>query len=159
MAFEPSLGNVQYLRRHVALNAIKNVAIEQAAVSDKTARAKMSGDGHSSTLRISPDGAVEVDIICLDDFVAAKRLQPDLVKIDVEGAEVDVLKGATTTLDEVSPILLIATHSPALKAKCTEILERHDYVVAEVPTEGRDELYARPRQPGSHRHRRESAHA
>jgi hypothetical protein len=52
---------------------------------------------------------------------------PDLLKIDVEGAEADVLRGATRLLTERRPHVIIETHSSALERDCLDILHRAGY--------------------------------
>ena len=109
VAFEPSPGNVGYLRRALSLNVVTNVSVIAAAVSRASGKTMFDLGADSSTGRISPQGALEIDTIGLDDFVARENCRPSLIKIDVEGAEVEVLEGASTTLRNFTPSLLIAT--------------------------------------------------
>lgn len=59
-----------------------------------------------------------------DDFAGLflrnppKMRRPHFLKMGVEGAEAEVLKGAVSILDEYSPIVSIATHSPELDMHC-----------------------------------------
>jgi FkbM family methyltransferase len=145
VAFEPSPANVGYLLEHQSLNVATNVLVVAAAVSRESGRAMFDLGTDSSTGRMSPHGALEIDTIRLDDFVAKENCRPSLIKVDVEGAEVDVLEGASKTLRDLAPLLLIATHSAALKAACIELLEHHGYSVRELGTGGQsDELLATP---------------
>jgi FkbM family methyltransferase len=145
VAFEPSLTNIGYLRRHMALNDATNVSLVPAAVSRQTGKAMIDLGSDSSTGQISPDGALQIDTITLDDFVAEENCRPSLIKVDVEGAEVEVLEGASATLRDVAPLLLIATHSATLKAACTEFLEHHKYEVRQLGVGPlSDELVAMP---------------
>lgn len=50
--------------------------------------------------------AIEVQGITIDQFVSQQGCQPTMVKIDVEGAELDVLMGMSTTLDQFKPIII-----------------------------------------------------
>lgn len=53
------------------------------------------------------DNRIMVDAVTLDDFVLERRLHPDLVKLDVENAEMHVLKGMTGILDRARPVITI----------------------------------------------------
>src|SRR5262249_51802588 len=125
IAFEPSPDNVAYLRKHLALNNAGNVTIVNAAVAAQSGRARFAFGADSSTGHVSNEGTLEVVTIRLDDYITEARCRPSLIKIDVEGAEVEVLEGLADTLRTAAPALLVATHSPALKATCTERLAAH----------------------------------
>lgn len=57
------------------------------------------------------DGTESAQIITLDDYVREKDLsRVDFIKLDVEGAELDVLRGATTTVVRFKPILAISAY-------------------------------------------------
>jgi hypothetical protein len=66
--------------------------------------------------------------VTLDDAaLAADGFIPGFVKIDVEGAEADVLRGSQVLLSKYRPALVIETHSPQLEQVCQEILVAHGY--------------------------------
>lgn len=52
---------------------------------------------------------------------------PDVIKIDIEGAELDALRGAKRILHERKPSLIIETHSEDLEAGCSALLREHGY--------------------------------
>lgn len=60
---------------------------------------------HSDWFDKIPHQKVEVPSICLDDFFAERFPKPDFIKIDVEGAEFQVIQGAQSLLQEYRPIL------------------------------------------------------
>ena len=74
---------------------------------------------------------VPVRMVSLDSFCAERRIKPALVKIDVEGYEVDVLSGARVVLDSASGVILEA-HSPVLADACTAKLIAHGFQVNQV---------------------------
>jgi hypothetical protein len=84
---------------------------------------------------LDSSGALEVQTLTVDDVVASHHRIPALMKIDVEGSELDVLLGAERTLTEVRPMVLIATHSAALKTACTKHLVQKAYRVRPVQTD------------------------
>jgi hypothetical protein len=66
--------------------------------------------------------------VTLDDATLAEgSFVPGFVKIDVEGAEADVLRGSRGLLAEHRPALVIETHDPDVERECQEILGGHGY--------------------------------
>lgn len=66
----------------------------------------------------------------LDDLVFGERLDPpQFVKMDVEGAEYDVLLGGSDVLRNFHPRLIVETHSSVLEMKCIRLLTNLDYRV------------------------------
>ena len=66
--------------------------------------------------------------LSLDDVTAEPDgFVPDFVKIDVEGAELEVLEGATSILAARRPHLIVETHSPQLEQACGGLLCAHGY--------------------------------
>jgi FkbM family methyltransferase len=109
-AFEPLPANLEILRRHLALNRCANVTVLPAAVSDRDGRARFEGSG--STARLGEGGdAIEVETARIDTLLARGDLTPaDLVKLDIEGAELAALEGMDGLLRTVRPRLLIEFH-------------------------------------------------
>ena len=110
-AFEPQRSSFERLREGVRLAEIPNVTCHDVALG---ARGELdlhlvSNDGGGSTLRhrseLPPVMSIErVKVAQLDDFTFENV---GLIKIDVEGYELDVLRGAVKTLAEHHPHLLI----------------------------------------------------
>lgn len=103
-AFEPAPIIADGLERHVALNGLAStVAVVRAAVADRTSSAGFIAPGLHAINRLAhadeaAPGAIEVRTTSLDDFCAEAGIEPDLVKIDVEGTELAVLRGARNTI-------------------------------------------------------------
>jgi len=51
------------------------------------------------------------------------------LKVDVEGAELDVLQGATRLLDKYRPVVLLSTHSPGRRDECHRLLIARGYTI------------------------------
>ncbi len=111
-AFEPSQREAQYLRRNLELNRLTNVTVVTQAVGDQcgTARFAIAADGGNNSLmkNAHPQQHIqewqEVEVTTLDAFVAAHRVpRVNLMKIDVEGGEVNVLRGAAHLLNGPQP--------------------------------------------------------
>jgi hypothetical protein len=70
-----------------------------------------------------------VPTITVDTFVTLSGVLPDLIKMDVEGAEFDVLSGAEDTLRTAKPILFLSVHSGELYDACNRYLTRLNYTL------------------------------
>ncbi|HET7231340.1 MAG TPA: FkbM family methyltransferase [Longimicrobium sp.] len=99
-AFEPAPEAFGGLSRHVALNGLGGVVTPvRAAVSARTGTATLAVDGLSGANRLDASAAGErVETVTLDDFCRREGIRPTFIKIDVEGAELDVLRGARETI-------------------------------------------------------------
>lgn len=128
ISFEPMPLNLMYLERHLLLNKITNCIIVPFAISGKTKLTTFMVADHSSEGRIDSHGDVPVFSVSLDDFIQSYGLKPDIIKIDVEGGELDVLTGGEKYLREIKPILLLSTHGDDLKRRCISIAEKYGYI-------------------------------
>lgn len=130
VAFEPMPSNVAALRRHMELNQVRNVTIFEAAVSDHHGTARFSPSWNPSMGRLSEGGELEVEIVSLDDLVGGGTVPaPDLLKVDVEGAEMQVLLGGLRCLRENRPAIVLSAHSWCLFEECRALLVGLDYVL------------------------------
>jgi FkbM family methyltransferase len=127
-AFEPQPDNLNYLRRHLQLNGIRNVLASDEAVADFVGEARFAANRGSYQGRLDEDGQLCVPVVTLDHLFATGRLQPaDLVKIDVEGAELNVLKGARKFLKRFRPVIFLATHGAEVHQHCCQFLRDCGY--------------------------------
>jgi len=139
IAFEPNDRNVALLRRHLALNALSNVEVVEAAAGAAAGRSHFDphADGHLG--RLSELGSVEVAVVSLDGILAERGLLPDVIKIDVEGGEEAVLQGATAMLTKGQPTIFLATHGADIHAKCCRILRSLGYVLSALDAKSVEE--------------------
>jgi FkbM family methyltransferase len=105
-AFEPDPENAARLRRNVELNGLA-VEVVEAAAWDADGEVALSG-GDSMRERATRPGR-GVRAVTLSTF-AADRPKPTLIKIDVEGAEARVLRGASIVLAEAAPVVICEIH-------------------------------------------------
>lgn len=88
----------------------KNFVVENFGLGSYKHKAKYLPLNNGST-RIDEKGTETAQIIPLDEYVREKNLpRVDFIKLDVEGAELDVLKGAATTIVRFKPILAICVY-------------------------------------------------
>lgn len=126
-AFEPLRSNTVKLRRHVAMNGLP-VEVVEAAVADEP------GDAYFQQGRDSYTGALasrgdHVSVVSLDSFRADHETpDPSVLKIDVEGAEALVLKGAAQTIKDSRPVIYLAVHGNAVRGECLALLASFGYL-------------------------------
>ena len=109
------------------------VGEQEFAVMPEASMGKLSGSNFQpkaasqETLRVSTE--------TLDHLRDVGKIPPpNIIKIDVEGAEAMVLRGAQRLLSESRPHLFIEIHSRALRRECAEILAGHEYEVTTFET-------------------------
>jgi FkbM family methyltransferase len=138
IAFEPSPRNLALLKEHLRINAITNVTLVEAAVGERSGSTAFSVDASRPALsRPADDGTARVAMVSLDDFSQTPGAPlPDLIKIDVVGTELGVLKGATHLLKSHHPPLIMRIHSFDLNPAWTTVLRDLGYDV--TPFEGKD---------------------
>lgn len=106
VAFEPAPEPRQGLERHVALNALADrIVVRAEAMSAAKGTARFGGTGPNGHDRLTKttEGSVEVPTTSIDAFCEETNRLPRFIKVDVEGAELDVLKGARKTIRAAGP--------------------------------------------------------
>ncbi len=109
-AFEPNKEILPILKKNIEINSCKNVSIIQKAVSEKNGRIKFylmeENKAQSSTYKSGESNEeVEVDSVSLDKFFSGKK-KPNFIKMDIEGGELNALKGAKKLLKKNIKIFL-----------------------------------------------------
>lgn len=113
-AFEPVPENAASLQRNADLNQFHHVTVFGKAVSRSQGKGELLLTHHpgGATLSIAdhpPDmkGTIAIDLVSIDHLIAQQKLAPPaVVKIDVEGAELDVLHGMSQTIKEFKPAII-----------------------------------------------------
>lgn len=151
-AFEPLPRNLHYLRRHIAMNHMDNVTVMPVAVADAPGRAQFQEAQDSSEGHFSATGNLKVSVVALDDQTSTGQLpKPDVIKMDVEGAEAAVLRGARQILQQHRPIIFLATHGAAIREECFDLLQELNYSLTPIderPLAATDEILAVPAEKG-----------
>ncbi len=152
-AFEPLPENANNLLRHISLNRLCNVSVLPVSVSDRDGISGFEIAPSNSMGAISQNEALlRIPTVSLDNLISDHGLpEPDLIKMDVEGAESSVLEGARTLLGKKKAVWFIELHSDEQKRQCLETLADAGYRVflmdgspASQATRDFGEIYAVP---------------
>ncbi|MEX0912339.1 MAG: FkbM family methyltransferase, partial [Gemmatimonadota bacterium] len=88
--------------------------------------------------RLAADGDLDVRTISLDElYQGGELVRVAFLKIDVEGGEMEVLRGAHTLIRETMPSILVATHGDDLHRAVTELLDELGYSQRVLDAQGR----------------------
>ena len=117
--FEASPSNMDIIRETIRLNQLENIVPVSKALGEKSGTATFSlGERNSCNSLVERPGYnypnhIEVPVITLDDYVRENNLEVGLIKVDIEGGEQQLLKGAVETIRTQHPILLISIYHSA----------------------------------------------
>ena len=143
VVFEPGQNNLTYLRQN--LSPFQNVEIVEKAVSDENGTATfyldpLTGQNNSlvkdyhvfSTNRLYADRSATttetlVELVRLDDYVKQAGVFPTFIKIDVEGAELKVLRGMESILRNQRPRLMVEVSENLREVE--QLLREHQYIL------------------------------
>jgi FkbM family methyltransferase len=118
-AFEPVAANAAAVRANAALNGLEDVVrVHEAAMGDVAGWAALHVVEDASWSHLADRGdhaqtssTVDVEVVTGDGVVATGRAEaPAVVKVDVEGSELAVLRGLRDVLAAASPVLVVETH-------------------------------------------------
>ena len=124
-AFEPVPDSAAALRHNAELNGLSQVEVVEQAVADTCDPVAMSIGANLATARLGDRGERVVLVQCttLDAFAERPGRAPDVVKIDVEGAENLVLAGMAGLLSAHRPLVLCELHYSAGDPRRRQISE------------------------------------
>jgi FkbM family methyltransferase len=132
--FEPDQINAKHIRENIKINKLNNVSLIELAVSNKEGYVIFGGHNGGTGGRIGA-GNRKIETITLDKFVEKEKCHPDLIKIDVEGAEMEVFEGGQevwknatqglTIMLEVH-IILLKKHFGRSEAELMELIKKMD---------------------------------
>ena len=117
--FEASPSNMDIIRETIRLNQLENIVPVSKALGEKSGTATFSlGERNFCNSLVERPGYnypnhIEVPVITLDDYVRENNLEVGLIKVDIEGGEQLLLKGAVETIRTQHPILLISIYHSA----------------------------------------------
>lgn len=128
VAFEPDPAIYKRLAANIALNGIGNVTLLNKGVWSSPGSLKFVGDsvkGYSFMAAENDATAIDVPVVSLDEELGRLGVtKVDFIKMDVEGAELEAIKGMAGTLRAQAPDLAIASYHPVDGAKSCIALEK-----------------------------------
>jgi FkbM family methyltransferase len=131
-SFDPLPSNIKAVAHNARLNGFDHISGNEIALGkvDGAASFIISSDPNWGRLAsVGKPGAVigesKVRVRRIDSLVAEGLTPPSAMKVDVEGAEIDVLEGARDTLRSARPLLFIDLHGT--NERVAEILSELDY--------------------------------
>jgi FkbM family methyltransferase len=137
VCFEPNTQNHKRLMENLMLNGIKNVEVRKLGVGSRHETRRVVGsplilggasvDGKTveELLRAGVRTVVkEITIVTLDEEISQASLPaPDFIKIDIEGWEIEALRGARSTLELHKPTLFLEMHGETIREKRRKVAE------------------------------------
>ena len=138
-SFEPDPENATRLRRNIQRNGFTNITIVDSGVWSKTGKLKFvpadaaspdHGTGKFIAAESGPSGTA-TGCVSLDDYTQSAPW-PDAIKCDIEGAEVEALRGAEKFLRAKHPSIVCEMHSPANNLAACEILTSLGYTLEAI---------------------------
>lgn len=118
VAFEPVPRNRACVQKQIELNDLKNVTLVHAAVGRERGRARITDDSNAEVAGKRGPG-IEVEMVRLDDYV---EMKPTMLKIDVEGYEAELLKGAREVM-KLRPRISLEMHPQSFDLYGTSVEE------------------------------------
>jgi len=157
VAFEPVPEVAGYARAAARSNALDDrVEIRTQAVGEHSGTAALHVVSEPSWSHLASRGrhpdtvaTIDVEVVTLDGLLDAGEPAPGVIKLDVEGAEVEVLRGASRLLAEHRPALIVELHET--NAEVADLLEDAGYALdvldgpLPVREAGPARMLARPR--------------
>jgi hypothetical protein len=134
------------LEKNLSLNQVRNCEIVPLAAWSRPGPVRWRSGQQPVWHRIDEEGGAEViEAARVDDLIAARNLKHvDWIKMDIEGGEVEALKGAVATLCQFRPALFIEVHQTLghlkelltglrysiVRASFDEIPDKHGWILA-----------------------------
>ena len=138
-SFEPTPSTYQILKNTIKINKMGNLIVPiQKAVSEKEGlthfyvtdiEAHNSNSLSNNNRDYGNEHQIEVKLTSIDEFKGEHRLaEINLIKIDAEGAELSVLRGATFVIDLFKPKIILALHPESLSNFGHSLTEIWDFI-------------------------------
>lgn len=124
LAVEPDPQNAERTRETIRVNKLTNAAVLERAIADSSGTLEFVGDGHPTQrhllgtfVGVKDSGysghSFSVKSVSIDDlFADTNVVTPDLIKLDIEGAEGDALRASQMLGRKHRPIIAIELHNP-----------------------------------------------
>lgn len=136
-AFEPAPNTFVLLKKTLSINQSQVIEPFQKAVGKESGKITFfvsDGEADNSNSLVNykedrPLHGIDVEVTSVDAFVKEKNISKlDFIKIDVEGAEYDTLRGAIETLKNLKPVCIVAVHPEPIQAKGDRLEDIYDLI-------------------------------
>jgi len=117
VAFEPVERPREYLQHNVLQNEFDQVTVDKRALADWTGRGFLTLPAYRLQREVTGGERVafEVEVGRLDDIIEQSAPQLDVIKVDIEGAELRALRGMRELLERWQPIVAVEVHPAFLE--------------------------------------------
>jgi FkbM family methyltransferase len=148
VAVEPDPMNLARARRNAELNGCRNIRFVQAAISDQIGDVEFiinaTSNSHLPETYVGRDvqeyrervnqagDSVSISSHTFDSLLEETGLAPDLIKIDIEGAEKKALFGAPLLVKEVRPLIVLELHNPECDAAAWDFGKIYGYQLEDI---------------------------
>lgn len=132
VCFEPVSSTFEILLKNIEANNINGqISAHNFGVSDKPSKARIDSFSSSNigATRLQRDESGELSLISIDGFISEEN-KISMLKIDTEGFEVEVLKGADKTIQRHKPIIFVETFANKFH-ETDKFLKGHGYTLRE----------------------------
>lgn len=140
--FEPLPQNAERVGKLMVLNPSKSIQLHACAVANADGEMDLVVMPETSMAKLeisqfqvgrTSHRKIRVPVRSIDSKIAAGEAPPpQLMKIDVEGAELLVLRGALHTIRTHHPEIFAEVHSPALLSQCVGLLQLEGYTIEDI---------------------------
>ena len=135
VAVDPLPDALSILKRHIQLNSLTNIRVEGIALGERAEDVLfVVRNGHMEAVsgRVFEEGGVTqlIKVTTIDDLCSSTDLHLDLVKIDIEGYEVQALKGAEKVLRTDRPAISLEIHPERIRELGRSVNELVEYLVS-----------------------------
>lgn len=131
-SFEPSPRNISYLYKNISINKLSNAIIIPCAVSESNGLCFFSEGSNCATGKIDSRGDSPTSVISIDYYIKYTNIIPNIIKIDVEGSELSVLKGGINSISNFRPLIFISIHNDRLRSECLKFIKELDYQIVPI---------------------------
>jgi len=140
VAFEPNKGAREVLARHIDWNGLSDrVQVVPVAIAAEPGEQTLYAEGANGMSRlVQPNNSLaetarreQVPVTTVDAFCAANNIRPDVLLIDIEGFEIEALRGASQTILQHRPIIVVEMH-PNVWASANTSRESAEHVLANL---------------------------
>lgn len=117
-AFEPDPQSLKLLYKNIGINKCKNIIVVKSALSNHNGKLILTQDssnpGESSLTLFKKGKKILVDVLTLDKFIKTQKIKTiDVIKMDVEGAELNILRGGLKTLQNNKKLKIFVECNPS----------------------------------------------